>query len=79
MNDCVQRWKHFANGKAWARITAHKEPMIEPRTAADLKASKQANAAAANRLSCDTKEPQLASSWDRGREERREGGRVGPG
>ncbi|CAM9744689.1 unnamed protein product, partial [Scytosiphon promiscuus] len=38
MNDCVQRWKHFSNGKAWARITAHKEPMIEPRTAADLKA-----------------------------------------
>lgn len=37
MNDCVQRWKHFSNGKAWARITAHKEPMIEPRTAADLK------------------------------------------
>ncbi|CBN78974.1 conserved unknown protein [Ectocarpus siliculosus] len=38
MNDCVQRWKHFSNGKAWARISAHKEPMIEPRTAADLKA-----------------------------------------
>ncbi|CAN0292706.1 unnamed protein product, partial [Ectocarpus fasciculatus] len=37
MNDCVQRWKNFSNGKAWARITAHKEPMIEPRTAADLK------------------------------------------
>ncbi|CAN0215569.1 unnamed protein product, partial [Ectocarpus sp. 13 AM-2016] len=34
MNDCVQRWKHFCNGKAWARITAHKQPMIEPRTAA---------------------------------------------
>ncbi|CAB1117515.1 unnamed protein product [Ectocarpus sp. CCAP 1310/34] len=38
MNDCVHRWKHFSNGKAWARIMAHKEPMIEPRTAADLKA-----------------------------------------
>ncbi|CAN0561359.1 unnamed protein product, partial [Laminaria digitata] len=34
MNDCIQRWKHHSNGKAWSRISAHKEPMVEPRTAA---------------------------------------------
>ena len=38
MNDCVQRWKHYDNGKTWSRISTHKEPVLEPRTAADLKA-----------------------------------------
>lgn len=37
MNDCVQRWKYHENGKAWSRIAAHKEPLMEPRTAAELK------------------------------------------
>lgn len=38
MNDCVQRWKAHQGGKTWSRIMSHKEPMVEPRTAADLKA-----------------------------------------
>ena len=41
MNDCIQRWKHHSNGKTWSRISAHKEPMVEPRTAADLKVSSE--------------------------------------
>lgn len=38
MDDCVQRWKHHGNGKTWSRIAAHKDLVVEPRSAADLKA-----------------------------------------